>query len=88
MLGNVGTLISFRLGPQDAALLGREFIARFEPIDFMNLANHHIYLRLMIDGAPSMPFSATTIMPHEVPAQDTTEGNSGKAHGEDKKSPA
>ncbi|HEV2175295.1 MAG TPA: type IV secretion system DNA-binding domain-containing protein, partial [Nitrospira sp.] len=63
VLGNVGTIVSFRVGPLDAALLSREFIERFEPIDFMNLPNHHIYLRLMIDGAPSKPFSATTVLP-------------------------
>jgi len=63
VLGNVGTLVSFRVGPKDAALLSREFADRFEPIDFMNLGNHHIYLRLMIDGALSKPFSAVTILP-------------------------
>ena len=63
VLGNVGTLIAFRVGPQDAVLLGREFVDRFEPIDLMDLPNHHIYLRLMIDGAPSRPFSATTVLP-------------------------
>jgi len=67
VLGNVGTLITFRVGPHDAALLAREFGERFEPIDLMNLPNHHIYLRLMIDGAPSKPFSATTILPSELP---------------------
>ena len=63
VLGNVGTIVSFRVGPQDAVMLGREFVDRFEPIDFMNLANHHVYVRLMIDGAPSKPFSATTLPP-------------------------
>ncbi len=62
VLGNVGTLISFRVGPEDAMILGREFQAKFEPIDLLNLANYDIYLRLMIDGAPSQPFSATTLM--------------------------
>ena len=61
VLGNVGTIVSFRVGPQDAAILGREFADRFEPLDFMNLPNHHIYLRIMIDGAPSKPFSAITL---------------------------
>ncbi len=61
VLGNVGTLIAFRVGPQDAVALGRELKGTFEPIDLLNLANHDIYLRLMIDGAPSRPFSATTI---------------------------
>jgi hypothetical protein len=66
VLGNVGTLISFRVGPRDAAQLAREFIDRFDPIDFMNLQNHHIYLRLMIDGAPSKPFSAVTLLPDQI----------------------
>lgn len=68
VLGNVGTLISFRVGPNDATLLGKEFGDRFSPIDLMNLPNHHIYLRLMIDGAPSRPFSATTLRPANLPA--------------------
>lgn len=62
VLGNRGTLIAFRVGPQDAMTLGREFKPKFESTDLLNLANHDIYLRLMIDGAPSQPFSATTIM--------------------------
>lgn len=67
ILGNVGTVVTFRLGPHDAALIAREFAPRFEPIDFMNLANHHIYLRLMIDGTPSDAFSAVTLSPEMAP---------------------
>ena len=67
VLGNVGTLISFRIGPQDAAVLAKEVAERFTPLDLMGLPNHHIYLRLMIDGAPSIPFSATTVLPAEMP---------------------
>lgn len=63
VLGNAGTLISFRVGAEDASYLGREFQARFEPIDLMQLENHHIYLKLMIDGMPSKPFSAETLPP-------------------------
>lgn len=66
VLGNVGTLIAFRMGPQDAAMVSREFEERFRPIDLMSLANHHIYLRLMIDGAPSKPFSAITARPSDL----------------------
>jgi type IV secretory pathway TraG/TraD family ATPase VirD4 len=61
VFGNVGTLISFRVGPKDAMILAREFQDVFEPIDLLNLANFDIYLRLMIDGAPSQPFSGTTV---------------------------
>jgi hypothetical protein len=62
-LGNAGTLISFRVGPEDAALLAREFDPVFTPLDLMNLPNHDIYIKLMIDGTPSRPFSATTLPP-------------------------
>jgi hypothetical protein len=60
VLGNSGTLISFRLGAEDAAYLAKEFEPEFEAEDFLRLPNHNIYLRLMIDGQPSNPFSAAT----------------------------
>jgi hypothetical protein len=60
VLGNAGTLISFRVGAEDAPYLAREFQPTVSVEDLLNLPNHHIYLRLMIDGAPSRPFSATT----------------------------
>jgi type IV secretory pathway TraG/TraD family ATPase VirD4 len=58
VLGNVGTLICFRLGAEDAPYFVREFVEEFEEIDLMQLPNYRIYVRLMIDGAPSKPFSA------------------------------
>lgn len=60
VLGNAGTLISFRLGAEDAGYIAREFNGRFEVGDLLNLPNRHTYLKLMIDGQPSKPFSATT----------------------------
>ncbi|MCU7867425.1 MAG: type IV secretion system DNA-binding domain-containing protein [Candidatus Thiodiazotropha sp. (ex Lucinoma borealis)] len=63
VLGNAGTLISFRLGADDAPHIAREFAPIFLATDLMNLPNHVIYLKLMIDGTPSQPFSATTLPP-------------------------
>lgn len=63
VFGNVGTLISFRVGVEDAKLLAREFYPVFSEADLANLPNHNIYLKLLIDGAPSQPFSATTLPP-------------------------
>jgi len=63
VLGNAGTIIAFRVGGEDAPYLAREFQARFEALDLMQLENHHIYLKLMIDGMPSKPFSAMTLSP-------------------------
>lgn len=61
VLGNAGTLISFRVGSIDALDLAREFQPKFGVEDLINLPNRDIYLRLMIDGAPSSPFSVTTV---------------------------
>ena len=63
VLGNVGTLMSFRVGPEDARLIAREFEPVFEPLDLINLPNHHVYLKLMLDGVPSRPSSARTVAP-------------------------
>jgi hypothetical protein len=60
VLGNAGTLISFRVGPEDASILAKEFQPTFMVEDLLNLSNRDIYLKLMIDGTPSRPFSATT----------------------------
>lgn len=62
VLGNVGTIVSFRLGITDAKLMEKEFYPVFKAEDFISLANYSIYLRLMIDGKPSTPFSADTIL--------------------------
>jgi hypothetical protein len=40
VLGNAGTIISFRLGPEDAAFIAREFEPYFDHLDLMNLPNH------------------------------------------------
>ncbi len=66
MLGNAGTLIAFRLGAHDASYIAKEFYPKFEMADVLNLPNHDFLLRLMIDGAPSKPFSATAILPHHA----------------------
>ena len=61
ILGNCGTLISFRVGATDAEILAKEFYPVFEAIDLANLPRYSVYLKLMIDGASSLPFSAKSI---------------------------
>ncbi|MET4177760.1 hypothetical protein ABIB99_008890 [Bradyrhizobium sp. LA6.1] len=63
VLGNAGTIISFRAGSEDATHLAREFQERFDALDLLQLPNYRIYLKLVIDGVPSRPFSATTLAP-------------------------
>src|SRR5262249_46511531 len=50
VLGNAGTVISFRVGAEDSYYLAREFQERFGEIDLLQLPNYRIYLKLMIDG--------------------------------------
>lgn len=63
VFGNVGTMISFRVGATDAELLEKEFAPQFVIEDLVNLGFTQIYLKLMIDGLSSVPFSATTLPP-------------------------
>ena len=68
VFGNVGTLITFRVGPFDAEVLETVFEPTFTPEDLVGLGIGQIYLTLMIDGVGSKPFSAETIPPIEAPA--------------------
>jgi len=63
IFGNIGTMIVFRVGADDAEFLEKEFEPEFTPQDIVNLPNFKIYLKLMIDGVTSRPFSAKTIPP-------------------------
>lgn len=67
VFGNVGSMIVFRIGPTDAELLEREFSPTFTADDIVNLGFTQIYLRLMINGVGSTPFSATTLAPLQKP---------------------
>ncbi len=61
IFGNVGTMITFRVGSSDAEVLEKEFYPVFNKMDLINLPKYSIYLKLMIDGATSQPFSADTL---------------------------
>lgn len=63
ILGNVGTLIVFATGAEDAARLENEFAPTCNAEDIRTLGRGHILLKLMIDGKTSEPFSAQTLPP-------------------------
>lgn len=65
VFGNVGTMVVFRVGAYDAEILEKEYAPRFTAEDIVNLGFAQIYLKLMIDGVTSPPFSATTLPPLE-----------------------
>lgn len=66
VFGNVGTIACFRIGAADAEFLEKEFAPVFTETDLVNLTKYDIYLKLMIDGVASDPFSATGLPPLEL----------------------
>jgi energy-coupling factor transporter ATP-binding protein EcfA2 len=68
VFGNVGTTVTFRVGPFDAEKLEPVFFPEFTKEDLVNLGFAQIYLTLMIDGIGSRPFSAVTLPPIEPPS--------------------
>jgi Type IV secretion-system coupling protein DNA-binding domain len=67
VFGNVGTMMAFRVGAYDAEVLEKEFAPTFMAPDLVNLGQRQIYLKLMIDGVSSQPFSALTMPPIPEP---------------------
>ncbi len=63
IFGNVGTMIIYRVGAKDAEFMENEFMPTFTIQDLVNLTKFQIYLKLMIDGVSSNPFSANTLPP-------------------------
>lgn len=63
IFGNVGTIITFRVGAEDATFMEKEFMPTFIPEDLINLAKFQIYLKLMVDGVATPPFSSNTLAP-------------------------
>ena len=69
VFGNVGTIIAFRVGAEDAEFLEKEFMPEFLQNDLVNLSKANIYIKLMIDGVASRPFSAETMPPQKDTAR-------------------
>lgn len=84
VFGNVGTMITFRVGSYDAEVLEKEFAPEFTAQDIVNLGRFQTYLRLMINGVGSKPFSARTLPPLERPQTSSVTAvldNSRKIYG-------
>lgn len=63
VFGNVGTLVTFRVGAEDAEFLEKWYAPDFMAADIVNLGKYNIYIKLMVDGITSKGFSATTLPP-------------------------
>lgn len=63
IFGNVGTMLAMRVGATDATALETEFAPTFTPEDLVNLPKFQFYLKLMVDGVSTPPFSASSLGP-------------------------
>lgn len=72
VFGNVGTLVTFRVGAADAEYLEKEFEPVFMQNDLVNLTKFEMYLKLMIDGVASEPFSARGLPPLYTAEEEET----------------
>lgn len=66
VFGNVGTMISFRVGPRDAESLQNEFAPVFDANDLVNLPNRQIYIKMAVNGVTAPAFSASTLPPPQL----------------------
>ena len=60
VFGNVGSMITFRIGVKDAEILTKQFEPVFSANDLMNIDNHNAYVKLLIRGATTLPFNIKT----------------------------
>jgi len=67
IFGNVGTFIVFRVGSKDAEIFNREFGYLVKIEDLINLPSYYIYIKLLVDGKPTNPFLAKTLLPPSKP---------------------
>ncbi len=84
ILGNVGSIVSFRVGSEDAELLSAEFGRMVSPNDLMGLSKWTAYVRLLIDGNPSAPFTIQTFAadyPKDARMASRIEKHSRKTYG-------
>lgn len=73
LLGNAGTLVAFRLGAEDAKVIGEEFTPEVDPDDLVKLDRHQVALRLAVQGVSTPAFTGTTLPPaKKLTGQGTT----------------
>lgn len=66
VFGNVGTMIVFRIGVEDAEIFERQFSPVFNKFDLLNIPNYNAYVKLLINGHVSEAFNLRTIRPSPI----------------------
>jgi hypothetical protein len=66
VFGNVGSIVSFQVGFDDAEYLSSQFGEEALPADLVSLSKYTAYSKLLIDGMPSKTFSLNTLPPPDI----------------------
>jgi uncharacterized protein DUF87 len=61
VFGNVGTMVSFRVGVTDANFLQHEFAPTFNETDLTNVEKYHVYIKTIVNNEPMEPFSMSLL---------------------------
>ena len=69
VFGNMGTIVSFRVGQNDVDVLSKYFQPLFDPDDLLRVPNHNAIVRTLVSGVPTQPFSMATVPPLGTPNQ-------------------
>lgn len=88
VFGNVGTLIAFRIGVDDAKYVAPQFLPVFHETDLMNIERYNAYVKFVIDNTPVRPFSVSTLRDDSVPndqLRDAVVALSNLKHGRDRR---
>ncbi len=88
VLGTTGTMISFKVGAEDAEVLSKEFAPVFTAYDLINVEQYNAYVKLLIDNAPTRPFNMRTLPPGPASAELAAglKQRSRQQYGRDRKS--
>jgi hypothetical protein len=73
VFGNIGTMLAFRVGPDDAEFLAKQFSPTVNAYDLMNIEKYNAYLRLLVDNQPTRPFNIRTYPPADSSSQVAAE---------------
>ena len=65
VFGNVGSMISFRVGVPDTEVLAKQFEPVFTANDLINIDNYNAYVKLLLNGQTSKPFNIRTLAPEK-----------------------
>lgn len=63
VFGNVGSMVAFRVGPEDAEFVEKNFAPVFTKQDLVNVDNYHGFARILVNNVLTKPFNISTFPP-------------------------